>query len=343
MRNEDNNKNDPPDALVRGVANLFIGLYRLKEWIVSLGTKSGNLVQTNYNLGCDLIDEGQFSDAIFRFKMVLRLQPNHHLACYNLGCCLMQLDNSEEAAVWFRRALGINPNMEEARFMLAMSGVKDIKENEFPQTMPPVLVRNRFESMGEDYDHIQLDLENYKAHAEMAKMLEELLEPDRNNYTMLDLGCGTGLCGPMIGHRAAVMKGVDLCSSLLDQAARRIDTNGNPAYKQLFLEDLRTFMLSRPEPEFDVIFASDVMNFIGGLKPVFDGIQKALKPGGIFAFSTQEVSFPGYHLVKEEGWFGHSEEYVRSGAEKSGLELLRKETIELYEGTPGVQYAFRRP
>ncbi|WP_050977605.1 class I SAM-dependent DNA methyltransferase [Herbaspirillum lusitanum] len=46
-------------------------------------------------------------------------------------------------------------------------------------------------------------------------------------YDVLDLGCGTGLCAPIVAAHARSLTGVDLSGKMLDQArARAVVTTG---------------------------------------------------------------------------------------------------------------------
>src|SRR5205823_1798095 len=72
---------------------------------------------------------------------------------------------------------------------------------------------------------------------------------------VLDLGCGTGLCGPLFRPLAATLTGVDLSPGMIDKARRR------GVYDRLDLEDLVT-ALRRAPGAVDLLLAADVLVYV---------------------------------------------------------------------------------
>src|SRR5207248_233908 len=74
---------------------------------------------------------------------------------------------------------------------------------------------------------------------------------------VLDLGCGTGLCGALLRRWARTLVGVDLSPGMLEKARER------GCYDRLEQGDLVAVMRTMPARSFDLIVATDVLIYIG--------------------------------------------------------------------------------
>src|SRR6202012_4484032 len=82
--------------------------------------------------------------------------------------------------------------------------------------------------------------------------------PRESGLRILDLGCGTGLCGPLLRPWAARLVGVDLSPKMLSKAAAR------GVYDQLNCAELTQWLAEEAQP-FDVIVCADVLCYFGDL------------------------------------------------------------------------------
>jgi predicted TPR repeat methyltransferase len=119
-----------------------------------------------------------------------------------------------------------------------------------------------------------------------------------------DLGCGTGLCGPLFKPMARTLVGVDLSSRMVHQARER------KVYDELFVEELTEFLAARAK-RFDLAVAADVLSYFGDLSGVLAAASQALREGGLFAFTLEKHDGPG-HVLNPTRRYAHSIEYVRS-------------------------------
>ena len=128
----------------------------------------------------------------------------------------------------------------------------------------------------------------------------------------MDLGCGTGLCGPLFRGMARTMVGVDLSPGMLTMASQR------KLYDRLVTGDI-TKELRKYEDTYDLILAADVFIYVGGLDQVFQAISTALKPGGLFALSIEAEVESDDFVLKPTGRYTHSIGYTGRLAEVAGL------------------------
>jgi predicted TPR repeat methyltransferase len=139
---------------------------------------------------------------------------------------------------------------------------------------------------------------------------------------VLDLGCGTGLCGPQLRAMANQLTGVDLSAPMLEVAAQR------RVHDQLLQADLADHLADTMD-RVDLVVAADVFIYIGDLTPVFNGVRRVLKPGGVFAFSVERGSDDAAFVLQPSLRFAHGERSVRELAAQHGLQVLKVEQAAL--------------
>lgn len=140
-------------------------------------------------------------------------------------------------------------------------------------------------------------------------------------YHILDLGCGTGLCGEKMKKFASRkgLIGVDLSEKMLDVAREK------KIYAQLICDDICNYM-ETTSYFFHIIIASDVLTYFGDLTKVFVRVSKSLTPKGMFFFTISENSAndDDFYMVPS-GRFVHNPNYVEKVLKSAGLKLLNSE------------------
>jgi predicted TPR repeat methyltransferase len=144
-------------------------------------------------------------------------------------------------------------------------------------------------------------------------------KPDRPMDAM-DLGCGTGLCGPLLRPMCATLRGVDLSAAMIEKARAR------GVYDELETGDLIA-RLNRGPHAFDLLTAADVLNYIGDLAPVLDAASRALRRGGLLVFSVEAGAGERFQLQRHIHRYAHSEPYLRRVAQIFGFEVKSLEPI----------------
>jgi predicted TPR repeat methyltransferase len=209
-------------------------------------------------------------------------------------------------------------------------------KGEAPARAPTEYLLHEFEAFADSFDVVLERLE-YAVPTHFAERLARRLEP-RPLAHVLDLGCGTGLCGSVARPYAELLVGLDLSAGMLERARLR------GVYDHLIEGDLLEFVAERPGP-FDVVLAGDCLIYFGALEAVFRGIRGVLRPGGLLLFSLELAPGDGYGLGPS-GRFQHSRACVEAALEAGGfgsgeLEnvVLRLEVGEAVEGLVGVAVA----
>lgn len=221
---------------------------------------------------------------------------------------------SAKAAEVYRDLLAMmpdNPGLVHA--LAAVSG-----EN-VPERAADAYIKQTFDTFSQTFD-AKLRQLDYRAPYFVADALAAAVgEPDRS-LEILDAGCGTGLCGPLVKAHARHLVGIDLSEGMLVRARRR------GVYDALDEAELTRYMLEHPA-SFDAITCADTLCYFGIITEACAAARGALRANGVFVFTVEEnlVGDEPYRLL-HHGRYCHSESYVREacgGAAFSGLTIDR--------------------
>ncbi len=230
-----------------------------------------------------------------------------------------------------RKQLELWPASPSAAYLLkAVAGDSGLDRSS------PEYVVEHFDAFAEGFDAQLVGALGYDIPEKLCAAVREASVAGRL-YDTLDAGCGTGLCGPLLRSMSRDLTGVDLSPGMLEQAKKRA------VYDTLTCEELTSFLRRFPA-QFDLIVAADVFIYFGDLAPIFSGAALALRPGGIFACSTESWVGEQYRL-QPSGRFAQSPAYVRAMATGEFEELAYIETTIRLEASgrlPGNIFIFQR-
>jgi predicted TPR repeat methyltransferase len=150
--------------------------------------------------------------------------------------------------------------------------------------------------------------------------LAEVLGTPAAQFEVLDAGCGTGLCQPVLRPYARHLTGVDLSPGMIQKARER------GGYDALVVAELTAFLSEQPGA-YDLIASADTLIYFGILEPVLSAAAHALRPGGWLAFTaeqtTADLALEGYFLNKS-GRYSHTADYLERALASAGLELFSR-------------------
>lgn len=185
----------------------------------------------------------------------------------------------------------------------------------------PEYVESLFDVFAPDFDKVLQDLE-YDSPQVIAQMLFAFYKskPDIK-IKVLDLGCGSGLCGQAIKKKIknSHLIGVDISANMLKEA------NLKNAYERLLKCNIID-CFSKLKYKLDVVTASDVLTYFGRLDLLFQAIADSLKKDGVFVFTISQnfCNNKDYHLMPSSR-FVHSENYVKNILAKNGFAIIKNE------------------
>ena len=263
----------------------------------------------HFNVGKVLHLAGEAERAIAAYRRSIELDPRQSAPYENLGRLLTRLGRREEAADVYRQWSAASPESPAPAHLLAAvtgEGVPDRATDEY--------LRTAFDHFAEEFD-TTLERLNYRAPQLLVEALAGAAGPPRKQLDVLDAGCGTGLCGPLLAPYARRLVGVDLSGAMLAKARTR------GVYDELREAEITAFLRSASRT-FDAIVAADVFVYFGDLRPVLQAASGAMRDGGLLLFTLEHLhDAPGEtgFRLNPHGRYGHAEEYV--GRELGGAGL----------------------
>jgi predicted TPR repeat methyltransferase len=295
------------------------------------------------NLGVVLRASGRVVDAEAAYRTAIQLDPDHVDAYTNLGILLSGLRRAEEAAACYCKVITLRPKHREARKLLALAhctlgeinqAVSILEQwleeepadpialhmlsactgRDVPPRASDAFVERTFDSFAASFES-KLQRLSYRAPMLVAGMLEDAGLEAAKRLDVLDAGCGTGLCGPLIAPFARRLTGVDLSSGMLEQAEEK------RVYDALVKTELAEYLLVHREA-FDLIVSADTLVYFGDLERVLAAAAGALRADGLFVFTLEHavgaVAGLDYRL-QFHGRYSHSPDYVARLLARYGL------------------------
>lgn len=266
---------------------------------------------------------GRFEEAVDSYAQATRLRPGFADAFQFMGNALRALGRNDAALEAWRQALALGGDSAALNF--AIAALTDVH----PAAAPASYVSTLFDDYAERFDaHLTGQLD-YRTPALIGAALDGLGLP--GGLDTADLGCGTGLCAPVLRARSRTLSGVDLSSKMLDKARER------GGYDVLACADAVDW-LSERTAAFDLVVAADVLVYIGDLAPLLGRVHGALRGAGWFACSVESHAGIGY-VLQPSSRYAHALAYVEEAAVRSGMRvhaaepaILRRDRGEAVHG-----------
>lgn len=281
---------------------------------------SPDAIEVEGHLADAYLNEGITDKAIIHFKSVVTKDPNRADWQHNLAVLYLRANDKENAKVHFAKALTLDPNNGTAKHMLSALNAENIK------TAPQEYVQKLFDQYATYYDqHVKQTLK-YNVPQLLREHVNKFITHFTTQQNILDLGCGTGICGVYFRDLARFLVGVDLSSAMLEQASIL------GAYDALCCCDILESIPGQAQEYFELVLAADVFVYIGELDVIFSNINSCLKNNGLLAFSVEEHLNSDSYKVQTSGRFAHSQQYILELANKYNFHIEVNEEI-----TPRIQ------
>ena len=282
----------------------------------------------HYRLGLALLDLGQDAPALAELQaaqcdaqvhevaLALQIRLLHRLQRWDearqlLGDSLFRLTPTGQARSILTLWLALFPEDEVPRHRLAADGALAA-----PVRASDAYVSYLFDHYAHSFD-AQLAKLGYQAPKLIAQHLAQSLAPPQAAWRVLDAGCGTGLCGPLLRPYARALTGVDLSAGMVAKAEAR------GGYDRLVVAELTQF-LAACDADFELIVSADTLVYFGDLSAVMAAAARALASGGCLAFSLEDLASDtdvGWQL-SQSGRYVHGRRYVEQVVRTVGLTLL---------------------
>jgi predicted TPR repeat methyltransferase len=250
----------------------------------------------HHNLAAALAAQGKYDEAVTAARRAIALRPDHSPAWRNLGHALYRSGHAAEATRMLEQWLAIDSGNPVAAHMLAAFGGRST-----PERASDDYVKAVFDEFASSFD-VVMDGLDYRAPTLIAERIAREVRGTAGRLDVLDAGCGTGLCGPLLRKHARRLVGVDLSEQMIACARERGD------YDELVVAELIWFLQSR-ETSFDLIVSADTLVYIGNLAPFFAAAGNRLTPDGLLIFTIEhaaDLEGIGSFRLEPSGRYSHS-------------------------------------
>ena len=269
---------------------------------------SGDLAaDRRYGYAADLLKAGEAEAAADLFRQVLEIAPGWAPAGSGSVRRWSGRGQVGEAVAAYDKAIAFDPDdILGAKPRLARLGAGEA-------AMSPAYVAALFEAYAPRFEaHLTQALE-YRGPAILTAALDAAA-PGRRFAEAMDLGCGTGLMAEAVAARVDAVDGVDLAPSMVALARKR------GIYRDLAAGEMAAVLEGKGAARYDLILAADVLVYVGDCAPLFAAVVRGLRPGGLFAFTTQTCEGDGFQIGADLR-FHQSPSYIGRMAAATGFEI----------------------
>lgn len=232
-----------------------------------------------------------------------------------LGYAYYRLGRLADAAECYREWLTAEPDNAFARHHLAACTGENV-----PDKASDDYLTMLFNDMAGHFEEKLVGKLKYCGPEIIAGLLDGYIDANKR-LDVLDAGCGTGLCAPILTPYARRLTGVDISPGMLAKATEK------KRYDELIEAELTAYLHDR-ENAFDLIVMADTLIYFGDLAALFAVVRQALRPGEMFAFTVEaaeiDQQLTDYHF-NASGRYSHSRRYLEQLLDAQAFNLLRIE------------------
>lgn len=311
--------------------NLALGLNKIGKFEEAIATYENILslqpcdIDSLYNIACVYKDCEDYENALRFYERVLTFDPDHLQSINNIAFIHHKCDDLSNARKYYALLLQLNPKHVAAKHMLASI------DGEALSFADPHYVAEVFDAYSSNYDASLVEKLSYSVPQAMRAHFNDLYQVTGKNLRALDLGCGTGLGAQAFCDICTSIDGVDISPKMVHVADKK------NIYTSLYVDEI-THYLEKCETKYDLILATDVFTYSGGLENIFSLVYRIMGKSTIFCFSTEKLENEGY-VLRTSGRFAHSIDYIKNISKSLGLTdtryfltRLRKEKDSWVEG-----------
>jgi predicted TPR repeat methyltransferase len=278
------------------------------------------------NLANHYLRNDRLDDAVRTCIDGLVVAPHNGALHQILALAYSVLGMKTEAVAVCRAWVEAEPDNPVAGFHLAACLGEGV-----PARAPDTYVRRIFDSFANSFDARLAEL-SYKAPALVAEAVVSHAGSPSRALAVLDAGCGTGLCGPLIAPWARTLSGVDLSKGMLHKATQR------KLYDELYCGELVEFLGQRLAA-YDLIVSADTLCYFGALDAFAGAAFAALRGDGLVVFTVEAHAdaddAPDYRL-HGHGRYSHCRRYLESTLSRARLRIneMRAVVLRTEVGSP---------
>lgn len=287
-------------------------LNEAKKHYLKANELAPNDTQILYNLAVINMQQGNTDNAIQQYQRVLQINPDDFATHNNLGVAFLAKQHLGFALQHFREALRIQPKNAAIAYT-----VNALMQHQHLLAAPPDYVKSLFDAYADHYEPHLLTALEYQVPTLLYNAISPIIK--NKKCDILDLGCGTGLCGVAFKPVTKSLVGIDLSEKMSAVAAQK------NIYDELITTDLVSYLETK-KSAYDLVLAGDVFVYIGDLDNIFKNISSSLRENGLLAFNA-EINQKDDFKMNQSGRFTHSKKYLDELAEKNHFKILHYSVV----------------
>lgn len=296
------------------------------------------LAQIWHILAMAWLAKADLKQAIPCFEKAFELNPIDVELGVQLAKAYRHVGRTSECETVCKKVLETDPDNAEALFF--QNAYSKQASHETLDRIPAEVTRQMYKgksempsSLGKSFNDSLTTTLEYKAPEVLNMAVRDQFGTVSKKIDVLELGCGSGLCGSKFSDIANLLIGTDISPDMLAGAKEK------NAYSELYDADLID-ALDNYESTFDLIIAMDVLCFFGDLTDIFNRCKRALKEHGIFGFSVVKPKSDAVFELQTYGHFVHSLVHLEQVAESTGFKQVFVEELPLRREMNEDQYGY---
>jgi predicted TPR repeat methyltransferase len=297
----------------------------------------GRHVRAWNNLGLLHDAQGNLEAAMRAYVTAIELVPDSGMSAYLLGMTFYKLGQIAKAGEVFRQWMQRDPQDPVPAHLYAACSGQGV-----PERASDAYVEAEFDKFAGSFERVLNERLHYRAPQLACDLLAAHLPPPAKALEVLDAGCGTGLCGPLVAPWAKRLVGVDLSDGMLAKARNK------GVYDELVKAELTAFLQDGPA-RWDAIVCADTLCYFGDLAAVMRAAAGSLRPGGVMVLTVEALADDAADraAILPNGRYAHGRAHLDRVLAEAGLVTLdaRRDVLRDEAGAPvhGWLLAVRRP
>jgi predicted TPR repeat methyltransferase len=269
-----------------------------------------------------LANIGRLDDAKIAYGKALQLDKQCAQAWYQLADVQRQQGDSNNAIENYQQALAHGADPELVNYMLAA-----LNKTAAVMQPPRAYVQDLFDQYANDFEQHLVGQLGYCGHTVLVEQLPTTCPSHFSS--VLDLGCGTGLCAALLRLKSTHLTGIDLSPAMIEKSRK------TGWYDHLVASDAHDY-LERETMKFDLVVAADVFIYIGELERLFSLLAERMAIGGWLAFTVELANDGSALQLLPSLRYAHSVEYIQGLAQRHGFSLdsHKLAPIRVHQGVP---------
>lgn len=274
-----------------------------------------------YTIGCCFLDYGDLVSAKTYFDKVIALDTTHAEAHHNLAIISLGEKKYDSALEHFKHNVN---NSTSIHMISALEGkidaTNDIDDLNY--------ARDLFEQYASYYDEHMTKQLQYNLPETLRSKYSKLYQQKLIDFKypkLLDIGCGTGLCGKYFRDVSHESWGIDISHSMLIKAYL------SNFYDFLLEADINNLSVL-PDNYFNIVLAADSLVYIKNIKKVIQDLARVMKTSGIFMFSI-EKGLQGDVSIDISGRYQHGDMYTKNCLIENGFKIISTHELKYRFGS----------